>query len=209
MSTDDEHRLSPRGPQGIAEVPSLVLLHRMQSGETAARDELVRRYWPRLARWARGRLPLQARDLYDTTDLVQETFAAALPRLEEFQPEHQGALLAYLRVAVMNRIINLVHRADRRGQRVDPDSLLEDGRPSPLEQVMGREVLARYERALARLSPEDHHAIQVRIELELPYEEIVHELGKPNVVAARKAVSRALFRLAVEMHREAGRDAAE
>ena len=42
----------------------------------------------------------------------------------------------------------------------------------------------------------------LRIELDLPYEEIAAQLGKPTPVAARKAVSRALYRLAREMQRD-------
>jgi RNA polymerase sigma factor (sigma-70 family) len=82
----------------------MILLTRLQQGDAEAREELVRRYWPRLHQWARGRLPAGARDLYDTTDLVQETMLAALRRLDDFEPDHDGALQAYLRAAILNRI---------------------------------------------------------------------------------------------------------
>ncbi|MDM7914526.1 MAG: sigma-70 family RNA polymerase sigma factor [Candidatus Eisenbacteria bacterium] len=179
--------------------PSLVLLERMQHGDADARDELLRRYWPRLERWAHGRLPRGARDLHDTTDLVQETLVAALQRLQEFRPEHEGALQAYLRVALLNRIRSLAVRGRRRGEIVPLESLLADRAPSPLEEAIGREALETYEAALHRLRPEDREAIVLRIELDLPYEEVARALGKPNVIAARKALSRALVRLAQEM----------
>ena len=38
------------GSDALAALPSLMLLARMQQGEEKARDELVRRYWPRLQR---------------------------------------------------------------------------------------------------------------------------------------------------------------
>lgn len=207
MNPEDDKHAAPPAAGAFGDLPSLVLIERLQGGETAARDELVRRYWPRLAAWARGRLPQRARDLYDTTDLVQEAFTAALPRLNEFRPEHEGALLAYLRVAVMNRIANLADARARRGQRVDADSEIEDRQPSPLERVIGRDSIERYERALERLKPRDRHAIQVRVELDLPYDEISRELGTGTITAARMRVSRALYRLAIEMNREAGLDA--
>jgi DNA-directed RNA polymerase specialized sigma24 family protein len=59
--------------------------------------------------------------------------------------------------------------------------------------------LERYERALRRLRADDQHAIQLKIEFDLPYDEIALELGKPTLSAARMAVSRALARLAKEM----------
>jgi RNA polymerase sigma-70 factor (ECF subfamily) len=175
----------------------------MQEGDALARNELVRRYWPRLERWARGRLPARARDLYETGDLVQETMVAALGRLEDFEPQHDGALLAYLRTAVLNRIRSLAGRARRRGERIEVDSQIVDPGPSALESAIGREAIDRFERALEQLRPEDRDAIHMKIELDLPYEQIARALGKPTITAARMAVSRALARLAREMQRRA------
>ena len=192
---------TPRDP--LDDLPSVALLTRLRAGDDAAREELLRRYWPRLQRWAHGRLPARARDLYDTGDLVQETLVAAMKRLEEFEPRHDGALPAYLRVAILNRIRKLAERAKGRGPQVGIESTIADEGPSPLEEVIGREALARYELALARLRPDDRSAIQLKVELGLPYPEIARELGKPTLTAARMAVSRAPVRLAVEMRRHA------
>ncbi len=189
----------PQGTGPIDALPSLILLTRMQDGDSAAREELVRRYWPRLHRWARGRLPAGARDLYDTTDLVQETMVAALRRLDEFEPEHDGALQAYLRAALLNRIRTLAKRAGARGNKVEINSGIWDRSPSPLEQAIGHEALQRYESALRRLRPDDRELIHLKLELRLSYAEIASELGKPTLIAARKAVSRAIARLAKEM----------
>jgi RNA polymerase sigma-70 factor (ECF subfamily) len=174
----------------------------MQHGEVAAREALLRRYWPRLERWARGRLPAGARDLYETGDLVQETMLKALGRLEAFEPQHDGALQAYFRAAILNRIRSLAKQAHRRGVQIDLDSGIAGGGPSPLEQAIGRDTLERYERALERLRPDDREAIQLKVELGLPYPEIARSLGKPTITAARMAVSRALYRLAHEMQRD-------
>lgn len=204
MNGDDINPTHPQEPPKLTEsLSTLILLERMQQGEVAARDELVRRYWPRLERWAHGRLPMGARDLYDTTDLVQESLVAALNRLHDFEPEHDGALQAYLRAAILNRIRSLAKRARRHGERVELESFLADHGPSPLEEAIGHEALECYERALHRLRPEDRDVIVLRIELDLPYEEVAAQLGKPTLVAARKAVSRALYRLAREMQRDA------
>ena len=71
--------------------------------------------------------------------------------------------------------------------------------PSPIEEAIGSEALARYEAALQRLRPTDREAIIARIELGLPYTEVAQALGKPSVAAAHVAVSRALLKLAREM----------
>jgi RNA polymerase sigma-70 factor (ECF subfamily) len=195
--------MAPEERESALAPPSLILLERMQAGDARAREELIQRYWPRLERWAHGRLPRAARDLNDTTDLVQDTMLAALHRLQEFTPDHDEALQAYFRVALLNRIRSLAERARRRGETVTLESLLADQAPSPLEEAIGREALESYDRALHRLRPEERAAIVLRIELDLPYEEIARELGKPTEVAARKAVSRAFVRLAKEMGRDA------
>ena len=203
MKTPDQDPAPPPGPGLLESLPSVVLLTRLREGSQAARDELVRRYWPRLERWARGRLPAGARDLHDTSDLVQETMLKALGRLDDFDPRHDGALLAYFRAAILNRIRTLATRAGRRGARIDLESGLIDAGPSPLEEVVGWDAMDRYERALARLKAEDREVILLRVELGMPYDEIAAELGKPTAGAARMAVSRALYRLALQMQRHA------
>jgi RNA polymerase sigma-70 factor (ECF subfamily) len=203
MSDDEIDRNSSAGAPELTEsLPTLVLIQRMQNGEVAAREALIQRYWPRLERWARGRLPAGARDLYETGDLVQETMLRVLGRLEAFEPQHDGALQGYFRAAILNRIRSLAKQVRHRGVRVDLDSGIAGLGPSPLEQAIGRDTLERYERALGRLRPEDREAIQLKVELGLPYPEIAHSLGKPTITSARMAVSRALYRLAQEMQRD-------
>jgi RNA polymerase sigma-70 factor (ECF subfamily) len=111
----------------------------------------------------------------------------------------EGALLAYLRQAVMNRIRDTLRRFGRRGPRAPLDSGLLDGGPSPMDEAIGQETAERYEQALARLCPEDREAIVSRVEMGSTYEELAVALGKPSAEAARKVASRALARLAAEM----------
>jgi RNA polymerase sigma-70 factor (ECF subfamily) len=181
---------------------SLTLLRLAQEGDRAALERLCARYLPRLRRWATGRLPNWARDLHDTDDLLQDTLLATLGRLGTFKPRHEGALQAYLRQAVMNRIRDRVRHAQASpwdgpavGDEVDPAA-------SPLEKAIGNDNLARYESALARLRDEEREAIHLRLELDSDYREIAEALGKPSPDAARMVVSRALMRLAKEMGRD-------
>jgi RNA polymerase sigma-70 factor (ECF subfamily) len=73
---------------------------------------------------------------------------------------------------------------------------------SPLEEAIGREAVERYERALARLKPEERETIIAKVELGYSYDELAEALGKTTSDAARKAAQRALVRLAEEMKRE-------
>ena len=190
---------APRAVDTLSPEKTIDLLTRVKAGDDAALERLLARCVPLLRRWAHGRLPAMARDAQDTADLVQDTIVAALRRLDRFEPRHEGALQAYLRQALANRITDIVRQKLRRPIPVEvPDNLAADDL-SPLEQIMGREKMARYEAALARLRPADREAIIARIELRYRYDELAVALGKPNANAARVAVSRAIQRLANEM----------
>ena len=116
-----------------------------------------------------------------------------------FEPSREGALQAYLRQAVMNRIRDEIRRTARRPGRVELEDTKADPGRSPLEQAIGMEEIERYESALARLKPEDREAIILRVELGYSYEEVARMLEKPSYDAALKATKRALVRLAKEM----------
>ena len=180
---------------------TLHLLERVRAGDDGALDTLLGRYLPRLQRWARGRLPRWARDLTDTDDLVQETLLRSFKQLERFDNRGDGALHAYLRQAVLNRIRDELRHKSRLPERRALDPQHADASPSPLEAAIGTEAMERYEEALSRLRPEDREAIIARVELGLSHAELAEALGKPSEEAARKAASRALVRLAEELKR--------
>jgi RNA polymerase sigma-70 factor (ECF subfamily) len=178
---------------------SLALLERVRLGDADALEVLLRRYVPALRRWASGRLPRWARDLADTEDLVQETVFRSLRSLQRFEYRHDGALQAYLRQAVMNRIRDECRRVSKRPPVSDLPESLPAHDLSPLEAAVGVEAVARYEAALQALRPEDREAIVARIEMGYSYAEIAVMLAKPSPDAARVAVSRALVRLAEQL----------
>lgn len=193
-----------KGDGEVASESTFQLLERARAGDQAAVERLFARHLRPLQRWASGRLPRWARDLADTNDLVQETLLQTFRRIEEFEPRHVGALQAYLRQGVLNRIRNELRRKGRRPEETDLDGVDLAGAESPLESAIGREAVARYERALERLRPEEREAVIAKVEMGCSNEELAEALGKPTAEAARKAVQRALVRLAEEMGRDGG-----
>jgi RNA polymerase sigma-70 factor (ECF subfamily) len=182
------------------------LIERVRAGDQDALERLFARHLKPLQRWARGRLPRWARDLADTDDLVQDTLTQTFRRIDHFEPRSVGALQAYLRQAILNRIRNELRRKGRHPATAPLDTDVPDDEVgSPLEQAIGREAIERYERALNQLTPQDRAAIVARIELGYSYEELAQSLSKPTREAARKAACRALERLAREMARAAER----
>ena len=183
------------------------LLLRARSGDQAAIEQLFVRHREPLRRWARGRLPQWARQLSDTDDLVQDALLQTFKRIEDFDPRGPGALQAYLRQVVFNRVRDELRRRGRVPPSIDLNSAAEagdlmiDGRDSPLDQAIGRENLQHYQEALARLEPDQREAIVGRIERGYTYLELAEVMGKPTAEAARKATQRAVIRLAEEMRR--------
>ena len=130
----------------------------------------------------------------------QETIITTLKQLDRFENRGDGALQAYLRQAVINRIRNELRRAATRPPPSEVDSQLGDERASPLEEAIGKQMLDRYESALARLEDDEREAVVTRVELGFSYSEIADVLGKPSADAARMMVVRALVKLAREMN---------
>jgi RNA polymerase sigma-70 factor, ECF subfamily len=190
----------PPAPPSQADT-TVSLLERARAGDPNAIDALFSRCLPPLSRWARGRLPQWARDVADTQDVVQEALVQTFKHLETFDARGEGALQAYLRQAVMNRIRDHIRRVGRRPTADALDSHVEDDSPSPLEQAVGREAVARYEAALARLTDTDRELIVASVELGYSFEQLAEATGRASPDAARKAAKRALVKLAEEMAR--------
>jgi RNA polymerase sigma-70 factor (ECF subfamily) len=193
-----------QGPDSLLE-STMTLVSRAREGDTDAIDQLFMRHQAPLRRWAAGRLPRWARQLTDTDDLVQDALLQTFRRIVEFEPRGPGALQAYLRQAVVNRVRDELRRRGRQPTSTTIDgsevveSLMIDGADSPLELAIGQQNLQRYQQALARLKPDEREAIVGRLEMGYSFQELAEAVGKPSADAARKATQRALIRLAEEM----------
>ena len=181
------------------EDPTSDLLDRARAGDEEALDALFTRHLPRIRRWASGRLPRWARDIADTTDIVHDTVMVTLRHLDSFEHRGDGALQAYLRQGVVNRIRNEMRNRSVRGLPESIDSGVPDDRTSPLQTVIAGQTFERYDAALSRLKPHERNAVIARLEFDLSYEEIAALLESPSANAARMVVVRALARVAEEM----------
>jgi RNA polymerase sigma-70 factor (ECF subfamily) len=196
----NQSNMSREDPDRVATDRTADLLARGREGDRDALDQLFARHIPLLRRWASGRLPRWARDIADTPDLVQETAFQTFTHLDTFEPRGDGALQAYLRQALVNRIRNELRRAATRPAPAGLDSAVPANDTSPYEAAIARETSERYEAGLAQLNPEERDAIVTRVEFGLSYAEVAEALGKPSADAARMAVVRALVKLAKSMN---------
>ena len=202
MTDDTRDDSTPQTGKGSLD-STFHLIARVRAGDRDALERLFARHLEPLRRWARGRLPHWARQLTDTDDLVQDALVQTFKRIDEFEPRRVGALQAYLRQAVINRVRDEVRRKGRQPVTAADLELLElESAASPLEEAIGREGVERYEQALARLKPAERDLVIAKVELGYSYAELADAFDKPSTEAARKAAERALVRLAEEMRHE-------
>jgi RNA polymerase sigma-70 factor (ECF subfamily) len=200
-STMAQSALAGRNPDAdplLRDEPTIELVTRARRGDMPAMEALLQRCLPPLKRWAHGRLPAAARGRLDTGDLVQEAALHAIANLETFEPRHVGAMQAYLRQSVVNRICDEVRRICRQPPPLElPDDHPSD-RTSPEEDAIRAEEYDHYREAVLRLTPKDRALIVARIEMQWSLAEIAHRYKMPSVDAARMAVNRAVKRLSID-----------
>jgi RNA polymerase sigma factor (sigma-70 family) len=183
----------------LSDEPTIELVVRAREGNREAVEALLQRCIPQLKRWAHGRLPAGARGSLDTGDLVQETVLHVLRRLDHFEPRHVGAMQAYLRMSVINRIRDEVRRIGRQPAPVELPEDLSSDLTSPLEAAVQVEAYQRYRDALTHLSTRDREMIVARIEVQWSLAEIAARFGMRTSDAARMAVTRALKKLTTRL----------
>lgn len=183
------------GGRLLSDEPTVELVVKARTGDTRAVEALLERCIPALTRWAHGRLPASARGAQDTGDLVQEAVIHVLARLDTFEPRGVGALQAYLRMSVINRIRDEVRKVSRRPARTELPEQLPASQPSPLQHAILAESYGRYRRTLTRLKPRERELVIARIELEWTTGEIAKHFRYSTDASARMATLRALRRM--------------
>jgi RNA polymerase sigma-70 factor (ECF subfamily) len=179
----------------LSDEPTIELIGKARTGDRLALEALLQRCLPRLKRWAHGRLPPVARGHIDTGDLVQDAAMHAIARLSTFEPRHVGALQAYLRQSVINRIRDEMRRVGRRPMPTQLTEELASAEATPLELAIQDEDYDRYRAALAELRPKDRELVVARVEAQWTLTEVTLHFGFATHAAARMAITRALNRL--------------
>jgi RNA polymerase sigma factor (sigma-70 family) len=183
---------------GLSTAP---LLRHARGGDERALSALFRRQSQWLRRWAQGRLPQWARAIHDTADLVQDALFQTFRRLDRFEDRGKGALRAYLRQAVENRIRDVIRTIERRPVDAldDSDLQLPGNEPTPYDAATVAERERRYKLALDTLTEEERHLVVGRLELGYNYEQLALVTNRATAEAARLAVRRAVSKLAERM----------
>jgi RNA polymerase sigma factor (sigma-70 family) len=182
---------------------SRALIRLAREGDSHALNALFTRQKSALRSWARGRLPQWARSAVDTNDLIQEALLQTFRRINVLEDRGRGALQAYLREAVKNRIRDELRRI---GRHPIPEVLdealgdaLRDRGASPFDLAADSEIMRRYRASLNSLTENERLLVVGRFEMSYTYEQLALATGRETAGAARLAVRRAILKLAGKM----------
>ncbi|MBA4062901.1 MAG: RNA polymerase subunit sigma-70 [Isosphaera sp.] len=146
------------------------------------------RHQPALLLWATCQLPAWVRGKLDPADLVQQTLLEALRTPDAFagRPDHE--VLAYLRRALANNLVDAARKFARTRGDLSPDALAESsGRladflaadhTSPSERADRNERFARLAVALAGLPDAQRVAVEMRYLRGCKVTDIARALGR-------------------------------
>ncbi|HEX5054657.1 MAG TPA: sigma-70 family RNA polymerase sigma factor [Planctomycetota bacterium] len=180
--------------------PSIVLLRRIQAGDTGAWDDLYLRYRDRLLFTIRCQLGPGLRARLQSEDVLHSVVRDALSDLQQFVPHDDGALARYLHVCVRNKILKKAafHGAQRRAGSVPLSDSLAERLPQARDEL-GYVDSDRYEAleaALQRLDEPMRTVVLGRVVEGLTNAELGAAIGKSEE-ATKKIYQRAVARLGV------------
>ncbi len=197
--TDRPHSAVPPGAARRVDADTFDLLTDAQAGRRSALELLFARQYDALRRWSRGRLPTWARGAADTADMVQDALTRVLGRVDRIDVRSKGALAAYLRRSIHNRIVDEMRYVGLRPS-VAPDTMpLRDPSPSVFDAIASEQDQQRYKAALSRLTKMERDLIVGAVELGYNHEQLALATGKRTAGSARVALSRAIRRVVEEM----------
>jgi RNA polymerase sigma-70 factor, ECF subfamily len=171
------------------------LVEQARRGETAAYEELVRRYQEIAYRTAY----LLSGGASEAEDAAQDAFTKAWYALTRFR--HGAPFRPWLLQIVANEARNRRRSAGRRtalALRASEDRPAVDAAPSPEAAVLAQERRRLLLDAMARLRDEDRQVVHCRYLLELSEAETAATLGWPRGTV-KSRLSRALLRLRTDL----------
>lgn len=177
----------------------LELVRRVQGGDKAAFDLLVRKYQHRIAHL----VSRYVRDASEAEEVAQEAFLKAYRGLANFRGE--SAFYTWLYRIAVNTAKNWLVAGGRRvpdqgidaieAEQYESGALLRDG-ATPEHEMLSREIETEIYRAIEALPRELREAVTLREMEGLSYEEIAAVMGCPvgtvrsRIFRAREAIDR-------------------
>ena len=199
--------LSPRAMDPELTV-TIDLLRAAQDGSKDAQNRLFERYYERVRRIVRLRIGASLRRRVDVSDILQETFAAAIDAFDRFEVRDEGSFINWL-ARIAERQVHAAaehHGAQMRdaGREVPLARADSSGRIGidpvatgllPPDRIARAEQTARIEACIARLPEVYRELIILRDYAGASWETVAAETGRPTAAAARMMHGKAIVEL--------------
>ena len=185
------------------------LLRRIEHGDGAAVDRLLRLYRPYLKRVIELRLDPELRTRLEPSDVVQETHMVAARRMHDFLRRRPTSFRLWLRRKAIEQLVDLRRRhlgAQKRSIRGEVGlsqasslALIRHlASSSPSRAAQRKELAEQVRQAIEHLSDLDREILLLRHVEELSNAEVA-ELLQIEPAAASKRYGRAVRRLCVQL----------
>jgi len=198
-------------PDSDAELADdLELVRRAKEDDSQARNELIMRYYEPVQRVVRSRLNTELRAEMESGDILHEAMIRAIKGLPSFEVRTRQELEGWFAKLVENYIRSAgraVHTQKRDRdlevsleelkaymEESSPDARPAARGPTPLELSAQQEQNQIYLDCLAEMSPEHREVLQLRLGLQLPWDEISERIGR-SPDAARMLLVRAQIQI--------------
>ncbi len=150
----------------------LSLVERARAGDREALDELLRVHEPMLLRWARKRLGYPLRTLEETRDILQDTYAVVMRKIDSFYYEDETSFGRWLRGIVTRIVLQKAKGAHIRRRLALPDAeRVPDLSATPSSVAQARELtrakysflreLGRLDRLIYRMRMRGFSSVQI------------------------------------------------
>ena len=178
-----------------------LIVKALETGDEAARGDMLEYLRPRLVLWATSRLSPGLRAKLEPDDVAQEALMAVHRSIDRFQGTNHKAFLAWVFKIAQNRIRDLAdHFGAQKRQKIQP---LSFSQTSPSTVIARTEEVQKVAQALELLPEEYAEMIRLLRFEELSYAEIA-ELKGISANAARIRYCRALKALKSALAEEGG-----
>lgn len=190
---------------------TLQLIRSALAEDLPAKEELFRRYLPRVRQIVALRMGRRLRRLAEQEDVVQTALLSAWRSLDSYQPRSHSDFTSWMATIVENTLRGLArhHGAARRDvARCTPLSVVQDSLSSfvlrgelttPSEAAVGHEFEQQLEDAMLTLSETDREAIVLSRLCDMPADEMAEHMGLGSASSARARIARALTRLSTRL----------
>lgn len=176
------------------------IIGRVQRGNRELFYVIFERHYDRIAAYVRRSLS----DADEAQDVAAEVFVRAYQSVDGFHLSAGSRYLTYLYTIAHNLL------ADRWRKQQDESSAgilpagedVADDAPSPLEQMLRREMIERVRQGIAQLPPDHQQIIHLAFDRDLSAADIMQIMGKPSITAVTSHLHRAMKRLKVVLEQD-------